>query len=483
MKTDFSVPLSPDSLAAWSGGRLIGASDAPVCAACTDSREAGAGVLFCAIRGERVDGHDYMASAYAAGSRCFLCERPPAETEVQAAFPDACFICVPDTVAALPALAAGFRAAHLPALRVIAVTGSVGKTTTKTLCAAVLRAAFPTFCREGNFNSVIGMPLCVPGIGTDVRAAVLEMGMSARGEISALSRAACPDIAVITNIGSSHLESLGTRENIARAKLEVLDGMRPGGQLLFDGDEPLLRAGAAHVRQDITLRPISLTDKAADFFVSGIRAAADGTVFDLRLPDGSVWRDLRIPAPGRHLLLDAAYAAGVGYLSGVSREEAARGLADYRPAAMRQTLRRAGGVTVLEDCYNAAPESVQAALDTLPLLTQSGGRRMALLGDMKELGTDTVALHRAVGAVCAGQLDCLWTVGALGAEIAAGARDAGMSRVQALYPAGDPDAEAVAAEILTGLAPGDTLLIKASRAMHLETVAEALLRGLMQGNL
>jgi UDP-N-acetylmuramoyl-tripeptide--D-alanyl-D-alanine ligase len=108
---------------------------------------------------------------------------------------------------------------------------------------------------------------------------------------------------------------------------------------------------------------------------------------------------------------------------------------------------------------------------------------MALLGDMKELGTDTVALHRAVGAVCAGQLDCLWTVGALGAEIAAGARDAGMSRVQALYPAGDPDAEAVAAEILTGLAPGDTLLIKASRAMHLETVAEALLRGLMQGNL
>ena len=310
MKTDFSVPLSPDSLAAWSGGRLIGASDAPVCAACIDSREAGAGVLFCAIRGERVDGHDYMASAYAAGSRCFLCERPPAEPEAQAAFPDACFICVPDTVAALPALAAGFRAAHLPALRVIAVTGSVGKTTTKTLCAAVLRAAFPTFCREGNFNSVIGMPLCVPGIGTDVRAAVLEMGMSARGEISALSRAACPDIAVITNIGSSHLESLGTRENIARAKLEVLDGMRPGGQLLLDGDEPLLRAGAAHIRQDITLRPVSLTDKAADFFVSGIRAAADGTVFDLRLPDGSVWRDLRIPAPGRHLLLDAAYAAG-----------------------------------------------------------------------------------------------------------------------------------------------------------------------------
>ena len=154
-----------------------------------------------------------------------------------------------------------------------------------------------------------------------------------------------------------------------------------------------------------------------------------------------MWRDLRVPAPGRHLLLDAAYAAGVGYLSGVSREEAARGLADYRPAAMRQTLRRAGGVTVLEDCYNAAPESVQAALDTLPLLTQSGGRRMALLGDMKELGTDTVALHRAVGAVCAGQLDCLWTVGALGAEIAAGARDAGMSRVQALYPAGEPDAD------------------------------------------
>ncbi len=483
MKTDFSLPLSPESLAAWSGGRLVGASGAPVRAACTDSREAGAGVLFCAIRGERADGHDYMASAYAAGSRCFLCEHCPPVPTVPGApsdFPDACFICVPDTVAALTPLAAGFRAAYLPALRIVAVTGSVGKTTTKELCAAVLRTAFPTFCREGNFNSVIGMPLCLPGIGTDRRAAVLEMGMSTRGEISALSRAARPDIAVITNIGSSHLEYLGTRENIARAKLEIQDGMSPGGQLLIDGDEPLLRAGTAHLRRDIVLRPVSLTKPEADFYVCGIRAAADGTVFDLRLPDGTVWHDLYVPAPGQHILLDAAYAAGVGYLSGVSRDRTAQGLADYRPAAMRQTLRRAGGVIVVEDCYNAAPESVRAALDTLPLLTPPGGRRMALLGDMKELGTGTVSLHRAVGAACAGRLDGLWTVGALGAEIAAGARDAGMSRVRALYPTGEPDEEAVAAELADGLAAGDVLLVKASRAMHLENAAEAVLRALLR---
>jgi UDP-N-acetylmuramoyl-tripeptide--D-alanyl-D-alanine ligase len=483
MKTIFSVSASPAGIAAWSGGCLRGHSDTAVSAACTDSREAGPGVMFCAIRGERADGHAYIASAYAAGSRCFLCEHCPTEAEIGTMYPDACFICVPDTVAALPPLAAGFRSEYLRGMRVIAVTGSVGKTTTKGLCAAVLRTALPTFCREGNYNSVIGMPLCVPGIGTENSAAVLEMGMSARGEISAMSRAVCPDIAVITNIGSSHLESLGTRENIARAKLEVLDGMRRGGHLLFDGDEPLLRAQAAHARGEILLHPVSRRDSGADFHAFHVRAEAGGTFFDLRLPNGDVWEGLHVPAPGEHILSDAVYAAGVGFLCGLDREQTARGLADYRPAAMRQTLHTVGGITVVEDCYNASPESVRAALNTLPLLSGSDGRRMALLGDMKELGTDTAALHRSVGAACAGRLDCLWTVGALGAEIAAGARDAGMSRVYPLYADGtEPDAEEVASGITAGLASGDVLLIKASRAMRLETAADAILRILAQRN-
>lgn len=477
MKTNFSVPQDPQTLAAWCGACLRGESRIAVTSACTDSREAEPGALFCAIRGERTDGHDYLTAAYAAGSRCFLCERIPAD--ISAAFPDACFLQVANTVDALPRLASGFRAACLPEIRVVAVTGSVGKTTTKELCAAVLRADSPTFCREGNFNSVIGMPLSVLGIGTDMRTAVLEMGMSARGEISAMSQAVHPDLAVITNIGSSHLEHLGTRENITRAKLEIMDGMHTGGQLLFDGDEPLLRAEMPHRRQDILVYSVSLTDPAADFLVTDIRPESDSTLFSLRLPTGTVWNNLRVPVLlSPPLVRDAAYAAGVGFLTGMSREAVMQGLSGYRPAAMRQTLRRAGGITVLEDCYNAAPESVLAALDTLPLLAaQTGGRCMALLGDMKELGNDTVALHRAIGAACAGRLNRLWTVGELGAEIAAGAREAGMQTVRALDPdGGGADAGATAEELLSGLAPGDVLLIKASRAMHLETVAEAVLR-------
>ena len=477
MKTILSVPQDPQTLADWCGVNLLGKSRAAVTVACTDSREAEPGSLFCAIRGERTDGHDYLPAAYAAGSRCFLCERIPADAP--AAFPDACFLRVPDTVAALSRLAAGFRATCLPEMRVVAVTGSVGKTTTKELCAAVLRTAAPTFCRAGNFNSVIGMPLSVLGIGTDVRTAVLEMGMSARGEISAMSQAAHPDLAIITNIGSSHLEHLGTRENIARAKLEIMDGMLPGGRLLFDGDEPLLRAEMPHRRPDIQVHSVSLTDPTADFLATDIRPEADGTVFSLRLPTGTVWSRLRIPALlSRPLVQDAAYAAGVGFLTGMSQEAVMQGLSGYRPAAMRLNRHCAGGVTVLEDCYNAAPESVQAALDTLPLLAaQTGGRRMALLGDMKELGNDTVALHRKTGAACADRLDRLWTVGALGAEIAVGAREAGMQAVSTLNPKGDTaDAEAIAAELLSELEPGDILLIKASRAMHLEAVTEEILR-------
>lgn len=477
MKTILSVPQDPQTLADWCGVNLLGKSRTAVTTACTDSREAESGSLFCAIRGERTDGHDYLAAAYAAGSRCFLCERIPADAS--AAFQDACFLRVPDTVAALSQLAAGFRADCLPEIRVIAVTGSVGKTTTKELCAAVLRTASPTFCREGNFNSVIGMPLSVLGIGTDIRTAVLEMGMSARGEISAMSQAAHPDLAIITKIGSSHLEHLGTRENIARAKLEILDGMRPGGQLLFDGDEPLLRAEMPHRRQNIRVYSVSLTDPTADFLATDIRPEADSTVFSLRLPTGTVWSNLRVPALlSRPLMQDAAYAAGVGFLTGMNREAVMQGLSGYHPAAMRLNRCCIGGITVLEDCYNAAPESVQAALETLPLLAaQTGGRRMALLGDMKELGSDAVALHRATGAACADRLDRLWTVGKLGAEIAVGAREAGMQAVTIVNRReGTADAKAVATELLSELKPGDILLIKASRAMHLEAVTEKILR-------
>lgn len=479
MKTYTSIPLTAGLVTEWVGGELIfqGVSETePIWSVCTDSREVEPGGLFCAIRGERVDGHTYIPTAQTAGCACVLCEQVPEGLA-------GCYIRVADTVAALSRLAAGVRDTYLSELAVTAVTGSVGKTTVKELCAAVLREQAPTFCREGNYNSVIGMPLCVLGIGTEYRAAVLEMGMSARGEISAMSRAARPTIAVITNVGSSHLAYLGTRENIARAKLEILDGMHPGGHLVLCGDEPLLGQELPPAYRDgtagVTVHTVSPREPSADFFLFDIRPAGEGTSFSLRLPSGSCWSDLYVPAHGAHMALDAAYAAAVGYLSGMSRESVARGLGGYRAAHLRQETRCVGDVTLVLDCYNAAPESVKAALDTLADLPTTG-RRLALLGDMRELGEDSDSLHRAVGGYAATRLDGLWTVGASGAEIAAGAAAAGLSFVRAFAAEGEePNSEViaavVAADIAEALLPGDTLLIKASRALRLETVAEKLI--------
>lgn len=478
MKTYTSIPLTAELIAEWVGGELIlagGGETQPIWSVCTDSREIESGGLFCAIRGERVDGHSYIPTAWTAGCACVLCEQVPEGL-------DGCYIRVEDTVAALSRLAAGVRDTYLSELSVTAVTGSVGKTTVKELCAAVLREQVPTFCREGNYNSVIGMPLCVLGIGTEYRAAVLEMGMSARGEISAMSRAARPTIAVITNVGSSHLAYLGTRENIARAKLEILDGMHPGGHLVLCGDEPLLLQELPPAYRDgtagVTVHAVSAKDPSADFFLSDIRPTGEGTAFSLRLPSGAIWSDLYVPAHGVHMALDAAYAAAVGYLSGMGREAVARGLGGYRAAHLRQETRRVGDVMLVLDCYNAAPESVRAALDTLADLP-ANGRRLALLGDMRELGTDSDSLHRAVGEYVAARLDGLWTVGASGAQIAAGAADGGLPFVRAFAAeGGKADSEEVAATIAAAIAealrPGDVLLIKASRALRLETVAERL---------
>ena len=228
-------------IAAWTCGRLV------VCGAdvfsaeyklkgmCTDSREAGEGVLFCAIRGERVDGHDYMQSAYDKGTRLYLCEKIPVMLSGSYIA-----VVVDDTVAALSRIATAVRREHLSDLRSVAITGSVGKTTTKECVAAVLAEGGRVFKKEGNYNSLIGLPMSMLEIPADEKLAVLEMGMSELGEIHKMSSCLAPDIAIITNIGSSHLEHLGSRENIARAKLEIRDGLCDGGVLLIDGDEPLL---------------------------------------------------------------------------------------------------------------------------------------------------------------------------------------------------------------------------------------------------
>ena len=512
MKVTFAKGAIPmDTLARWAGGELIlhRIGTVPMAGrACTDSREADsapdAGTLFCAIRGERVDGHSYMAAVAAHpglyGCGCFLCEQiPDALTWADTPF---AAIRVEDTVAALSRMAAGYRTQELPGLRAVGVTGSVGKTTVKTCCAAVLGGGFSTYHRDGNFNSVIGLPLSVMEISPTHEMAVLEMGMSARGEIQAMSGAVRPHIGIITNVGTSHLEHLGNRENIARAKLEILTGIQPGGYLLVQGDEPLLQDPALLAetgRSDVHILRLSLTDPTADVYARPAEAPENGGMtFDLTLP-GAHWPGMTIPAPGTHMVQAAAFGAAVGYLCGLDQGAVQDGLTRYRPATLRQTVRLAGGVYLLEDCYNAAPESMAAALEVLDMTAGVGkpgrsaktpdarqdapaptGRRIAVLGDMKELGRDTVALHRGVGRLCAGRrLDGLVTVGALAVEIAQGACQGGMepARVLTLGADGEPvDPEAAAARLAGLVRPGDTVLFKASRAMGLERISRALSR-------
>ncbi len=485
MKITLATPLSVQDLASMAGGRLIlpGGEIPTVTHICTDSREADAHTLFCAIRGERVDGHDYMAKAAALGCTAFLCERAPVDL-------DASFtaVVVEDTVQALSLIARARREGEMNVLSVVAITGSVGKTTAKEMTASVLAQGKCLFKKDGNFNSTIGLPLSFMEIEATTECAVLEMGMSSRGEISAMTTAVRPDVAMILNIGSSHLEYLGTRENIARAKLEIASGLPCGGTLLINGDEPLLACLGQDFAEDkpyipdgIRVLRVSLAGREnADYKANNITSCDGGMVFDLTTPDG-VWRELYIPAVGEHLVWAASFAAVAGQLTGLTEGQVRTGLAAYRPANMRQNIRPLGGVTVIEDCYNAAPESMKAALSVLSLTAAStpNARRVAVLGDMKELGADTVSLHRSVGGFAAEKgVDLLVTVGELGAEIACGALEAGMSP-DAVRVTGGADTYAETADYLKSiLREGDHILFKASRSMALEGIAEAVLDGL-----
>lgn len=483
MKITLATPMTASVLSLMAGGSLThtGVTDPTITHICTDSREADEHTLFCAIRGERVDGHDYIQKAASLGCSAFLCEKLPQDA------PSAAYILVEDTVNALSVLARAYRET-VNDLSVVAVTGSVGKTTTKEMTAAVLSRGKSLFKKDGNFNSTIGLPLSFMEITSDTDCAVLEMGMSSRGEIAAMTTAVRPNIAVIANIGSSHLEYLGSRENIARAKLEIARGLSKGGILLLNGDEPLLAELGQDFGEDLPVIPagirtlrVSLAGaENADYRAENIRQEDGGMVFDLTTPAG-VWESLYIPAVGEHLVWAASFAAAVGQLEGLTEGQVRDGLATYRPANMRQNIRSVGGITVIEDCYNAAPESMKAALSVLALTAASApsARRIAVLGDMKELGEDTVALHRSVGRAAFDRgADILVTVGELGAEISQGALEAGMSP-DAVCITGGADTYAATADYLkTVLREGDHVLFKASRSMKLETIAEAVMQGL-----
>lgn len=449
------------------GGYLVGA-DRTVRSICTDSREAEAGTLFVALAGARTDGHNYIMQVIQHGCEAILCEKFPPLPEVM----DVSAVIVPDTLRALSDMAEEYiRDRRL--LRV-AVTGSVGKTTTKEFLCSVLGQRFKCYKTEANYNSTVGMPMSVMGINSTYEAAVFEMGMSARGEIAQLSRVVRPNVALITNIGSSHLEYLKTRENIALAKLEIVTGLAEDGLLVVNGDEPLLR-GLQHPRYNI--RTVAVHTEG-DYTVENIHQNPEAweTVFDLRTPTGEVLKRLVIPAIGTHMVYDAAYAVAIGLELGMGELDIRDGLINYQNEVLRQNLISLGDITILADCYNAAPESMCEALHVLASYAKArGGRAVAVLGDMRELGEATRRMHETVGEEAASLgISCLMTLGELGVSIAEGAMGAGMADENICMVRRLDDLRPAAQTLWGMLRAGDVVLLKASRAIAAERMIDAL---------
>ena len=470
MKTPFdSLRFSTQALAAVVGGTVVRPGEGEHSGLVTDSREAKPGNIFLALRGERMDGHNYIASAAGNGADCILAEQVP-EGAMQA-LPDGCaVIFVPDTLAALGQIGRWYKNRTHPA--VVAVTGSVGKTTTKQMIHAVLSHDFPTLKTEGNYNNEIGLPLTLLRLEDTHKIAVLEAGMNHAGELSRLSHICEPDIAVITNIGTSHIENLGSREGIRDAKLELLDGMKPGGCVILNGDEPLL----TEKREELLSRGFRVLtfaqeNRAADHLAVNIRMTASDCTFDLLdTHTGETVSDLYVPAAGRHNIGNASAAYLCGKHFGMETDAIRKGLAGFEN--LRQTVTSVGGMTFIEDCYNASPESMEAELLVLTdLAREKHGRAAAVLGDMLELGGHAPTLHRRVGAKAAELgISLLVTYGPCAQEIARGAEISGMPHDRIIV-CPDLDApETAAGRLRAALRPGDVVLFKASHAVALERV-------------
>ncbi len=453
-------------IAAMVGGVYNGSQpDARVYGISIDSRTISPGELFIAIKGDRFDGHDFIDTAIRCGAGGIM---------LSEGRPLCPHIVVGDTKEALARLAAEYK--KLFRCFTVAVTGSVGKTTTKQFISSVLSTEHVTLSTEENYNNEIGLPMTLMKLDANYSAIVLEMGMSAPGEISALSKIAEPDIAVITRIGSSHLEYLGTRENILKAKLEITDGMKRDGILIVNADDALLFG--APVRGPIHRITCGIDNKCADYVAENIVEIPGGSTFDVvcRREDDTI-TGITIPILGRHSIQNALFAVAVGRATGISDEKIIRGLINYQSVSMRQSIYENDDFVFIEDCYNAAPESMTAAFEVTRRVAKDHGckRTVAVIGDMKELGRDSSILHYEVGRAAADAgIDAMVACGEFCDEYAAGAACAGMN-TENIYRIPDlSDEEHTAAVIKDMLKPFDCVLFKASRAMRFENLSNLL---------
>ena len=420
----------------------------------TDSREVRPGCIFVAFPGEKFDGHDFAAKALSEGVAYVVLNHPvdgvPAEKTI---------LC-PDSYRAMMTMGANYRSQFHP--KVVGVTGSVGKTTTKQMTYAAIAGFGNTIKTEGNQNNELGLPRTMFRIGKETEYAVVEMGMSHLGEIERLSKCARPDVGIITCIGVSHIGNLGSQENICKAKLEICAGLKNGAPLVLNGDDPFLRRATLpdHVR------PVwfSLGDEDADVCALNIRQEGDGMTFTLE--DGEEdTTEVHIPAMGRHNVANALAAYAAATRLGLNAKKVIAGLENFQQTGMRQKVVHSKGVDVIEDCYNANPDSMKAALAMFKEYPCK--RRFALLGDMLELGEMSGPAHTEAGQQAAEYgVDVLLCYGPESAKMAEAAKAAG---VNATHVASYREA---ADALLSQMQPGDALLVKASRGMALEKALE-----------
>ncbi|MCI8828770.1 MAG: UDP-N-acetylmuramoyl-tripeptide--D-alanyl-D-alanine ligase [Ruminiclostridium sp.] len=426
----------------------------------TDSRAIHPGALFVALRGERTDGHRYIATALESGAAGCLTEEVPETLDN-----DKFYIKVPDTMVAIGQVARAYKA-RFP-IPVVGITGSVGKTTTKDMVASVLGAKYRVLKTEGNFNNELGLPLTLFRLSRKDEICVLEMGMNHFGEIDYLTSLVCPDVAVMTNIGDSHIENLGSRENILKAKSEIFHYMKPGSLAVLNGDDPLLRGLEGKITPSIIFCG---ADHHPPYQAKSIQQlGAQGMKCTVHTPERAF--EVTVPALGSHMIYPVLISCVIGEHFGLNEEELIRGIHAFVPTKMRMNVLHQGEVTILDDAYNANPQSMGAALE---VLSQSGGtKRVAILGDMFELGSLGPELHYSVGEYAGnvGNIDVLLAVGELARNIYEGAK---ASHVPAVYYAKDKaEAKALLPQLIQ---PGAVVLAKASRGMAFEELVREVRR-------
>lgn len=433
----------------------------------TDSRGDCEGALFVALRGTSHDGHDHCAAAVRKGALGLLVSRPLEELDdLDRAGTRPFAVRVPDTGQALLQLAADHRRRHRA--RVIGITGSCGKTTTKEWLGSVLSAAMPTVRSPASFNNQVGVPLTLFQIRPETRAAVVEIGTSAPGEIEKLTGVARPDVAIVTCVAAAHLTGLGSLEGVAMEKAQLPVGLADTGLCILNGDDAACRAMAAMTRARVQMVAI---DRRADWFATDVRFCGLGTTFLLQ---GE--RPVTLPRLGTHNVYNALFVIAAATELGVSEGEVLSVLAQVQAAARRLEPKVAGGVTVFDDTYNMNPLSARAGLQALAGLP-GPGRRIAVFGEMLELGASSGPLHEKLGGeVAQCKVDLLVCVGQGARPIAEGALAAGMT-AQAVHQVADREGALHA--LRANLREGDRVLCKASRRVQLDRLVDELLLGLV----